>query len=120
MVGWNPTLRLATLPAPTWDDGGAAMGVHSVTLSDDEEAVLGGLVASGEYGDAAEALRAGLAALGRDKAEGDALLARIMVGYEQAERGEFVEGEAEEVVRRAFERAAAEWEAEHGVEAEAS
>ena len=37
-----------------------------------------------------------------------------------AERGEFVDGDGEEIVRRAFERAAADWEAEHGVEAEAS
>ena len=96
------------------------MPTRNVVLTDHLAAVVDGLVARGRYQNASEAIRRGVRLLEEEEARAEALLKRIMVGYEQAERGEFVEGDAEDIVRDAFERAAAKWEAEHGREAEAS
>lgn len=96
------------------------MPTRNVVLTDHLAGVVDGLVAKGRYQNASEAIREGVRLLEREEAEMEAFLARIRVGYEQAERGEFVEGTAEEIVGSAFERAAADWEAKHGVETEAS
>ena len=96
------------------------MPTRNVVLTDHLAAVVDGLVASGRYQNASEAIRRGVRLLEEEEARAEALLKRIMVGYEQAERGEFVEGDAEDIVRDAFERAAARWEAKHGRVAEAS
>ena len=90
------------------------MPTRNVVLTDQQEEFVAGLVARGRYQNASEAIRQGVRLLEREEARADALLARIMVGYEQAERGEFVEGTAQEALERAFARAQARWEARQG------
>ena len=87
------------------------MPTRNVVLTDQQEEFVAGLVARGRYQNASEAIRRGVRLLEEDEAAADALLARIMVGYEQAERGEFVEGTAQEVLERSFAQAKARWEA---------
>lgn len=87
------------------------MPTRNVVLTDHLAGVVDGLVASGRYQNASEAIREGVRLLEREEAEMAAFLERIMVGYEQAERGEFVEGTAQEVLDRSFARAKARWEA---------
>ena len=96
------------------------MPTRNVVLTDHLSAVIDGLVAKGRYQNASEAIREGVRLLEREEAEWQAFLDRIMVGYGQAERGEFVEGEGEDLVRRIFDEADAEWEAEQAAQARAS
>ena len=92
------------------------MPTRPPTLTDDDGAFLVGLVANGRFPTPDAALAEAVTLLRADEARADALLARIMVGYEQAERGEFVEGSTEEIFERAFARAAARWEARQRAE----
>lgn len=85
------------------------MPTRNVVLTDHLAAVVDGLVASGRYQNASEAIRQGVRLLEEEEARAEALLKRIMVGYEQAERGEFVEGSTEEVFDRVMARAEARW-----------
>jgi antitoxin ParD1/3/4 len=85
-----------------------AMGVHSVALSDAEEDVVGGLVASGRYSDAGEAVRAGLAAglkVLDEEAARAAFVARINAAYDEAKAGARAPGTYEEIMERVRRRA---------------
>jgi antitoxin ParD1/3/4 len=96
------------------------MPTRNVVLTDHLAGVVDGLVAKGRYQNASEAIREGVRLLEREEAEMEGFLARIMVGYEQAERGEFVEGSTEEVFGRVMARAEARWAARREDEAKAS
>lgn len=94
------------------------MGVHSVALSDEEEAAVGGLVASGRYADADEALKAvlgtGLKALADDEAQRQAFIDRVNAAHDRAKAGSRAPGTAQEVLERSFARARARWDAKQG------
>lgn len=96
------------------------MPTRNVVLTDHQEDFVTGLVESGRYQNASEALRAGLRLLERDEAEMAAFRERIMIGYRQVKSGEFAEGTGEEATRRAFQRARDTWEAETAAEAKSA
>ncbi len=87
------------------------MPTRNVVLTDHLAGVVDGLVAKGRYQNASEAIREGVRLLEREEAEMEAFLARINEGYEEARRGEFANGTAQEVLERSFARAKARWEA---------
>ncbi len=96
------------------------MPTRNVVLTDHQEDFVTGLVESGRYQNASEALRAGLRLLERDEAEMAAFRERIMIGYRQVKSGKFAEGTGEEAMRRAFQRARDTWEAETAAEAKSA
>ena len=78
------------------------MVTRNVVLTDHQAALVDRLVASGQYQNASEALRAGLRLLEREEAEFSALRAALETSLEQARRGEFAPGTGAEAIRRAF------------------
>lgn len=82
---------------------------RNVSLTEELDGWVEELVASGAYGNASEVMRAGLRALkdqrDRHAAELAAIRERVGRGAIQADRGEFVEGDVDEVVERAAARA---------------
>mgnify|MGYP001318022964 FL=1 len=72
---------------------------------------MGELVDSGRYKSASEVMRAGLRLLENEieqrQAELDDIRAGILEGVRQADAGDFAEGSADEIVKRAFSRARA-------------
>lgn len=93
------------------------MGTRNVVLTGQQDALLARLVASGRYQNASEAIRHGLRLLETEEAAAEALLARIMVGYDQATRGEFVEGSTDAVFDRVTARARTRWAARQASDA---
>ncbi|WP_375173766.1 type II toxin-antitoxin system ParD family antitoxin [Pseudooceanicola sp.] len=81
------------------------MATRNVVLTDQQEELVGRLVASGRYQNASEALRAGLRLLEAEEAGTAELRARLAEGLRQAEAGELAEGSGAEAVRRAFAKA---------------
>ncbi|WP_136634394.1 type II toxin-antitoxin system ParD family antitoxin [Pseudooceanicola onchidii] len=81
------------------------MATRNVVLTDQQEQLVGRLVASGRYQNASEALRAGLRLLEAEEAGTADLRARLAEGLRQAETGELAEGSGTEAVRRAFAKA---------------
>lgn len=84
------------------------MPTRNVVLTDEQAAFVSELVSSGDYQNASETIRAGLRLLQADRdhrsAEIDGLRAGIAEGLAQAQRGEFAEGSAKDVIARAFAR----------------
>ena len=83
------------------------MATKNVVLTDHQEELVAGLVASGRYQNASEAMRAGLRLLEREEAEVSELSASLVRGVEQATRGDLAEGSGTDAVRRAFAKAKA-------------
>ena len=81
------------------------MPTRNVVLTDHQDDFVAGLVASGRYQNASEALRAGLRLLAEDEARMDVLMERLIRGHDQVVRGERAPGTGEEAARRAFQRA---------------
>ena len=81
------------------------MVTRNVVLTDAQDELVQALVASGRYQNASEALRAGLRLLEQEEAGVAELRARLAEGVRQANEGTFAEGEASDVIRRAFARA---------------
>lgn len=79
-----------------------AVATRNVVLTETQSDLVDRLVASGRYQNASEALRAGLRLLEREEAELGDLRSRLLVGLEQARRGEFADGSGEDAMRRAF------------------
>lgn len=78
------------------------MVTRNVVLTEHMSQLVDGLVASGRYQNASEAMRAGLRLLEKDEAEWDEVRRGVLIGLEQVGRGEFAEGTGEEAMRRAF------------------
>lgn len=87
------------------------MPTRNVVLTDHLAGVVDGLVASGRYQNASEAIREGVRLLEREEAEWQAFVERINGAHERAMAGERAEGTGQEAVDRAFARAKARWEA---------
>ncbi|MEM8654397.1 MAG: type II toxin-antitoxin system ParD family antitoxin [Pseudomonadota bacterium] len=79
---------------------------RSIDLTEDQEKLVQGLVETGRFADADAAVAAGLSMLADHEAEVARLRERVAIGLAQADRGEFAEGTAEEVINRAFAKAA--------------
>ncbi|WP_370398915.1 type II toxin-antitoxin system ParD family antitoxin [Sulfitobacter sp. JB4-11] len=88
------------------------MATRNVVLTEQQDQLVNDLVSSGRYQNASEALRAGLRLLEREEAGLDALRERLEEGLREVREGKFAEGTGEEVIRRAFARARAKFEAE--------
>jgi antitoxin ParD1/3/4 len=73
------------------------MPTRNVVLTDKQEALISDLVLSGRYQNASEVLRDGLRLLedeiARRKAELEDILAGILTGLGDAERGDLIDGE---------------------------
>ena len=83
------------------------MATKNVVITDHQEELVAGLVASGRFQNASEAMRAGLRLLEREEAEVSELSASLVRGVEQATRGDLAEGSGTDAVRRAFAKAKA-------------
>jgi antitoxin ParD1/3/4 len=79
------------------------MVTRNVVLTEQQSAFVDGLVKSGRFQNASEALRAGLRLLERDEAIWEKAKAGVMEGLEQVRRGQFAEGTGEEVMQRIIE-----------------
>lgn len=78
------------------------MVTRNVVLTETQSDLIDRLVASGQYQNASEALRAGLRLLEREEAELGHLRRRLTSGLQQARSGELAEGSGEDAIRRAF------------------
>ncbi|MDP6564712.1 MAG: type II toxin-antitoxin system ParD family antitoxin [Alphaproteobacteria bacterium] len=87
------------------------MPTRNIVLTDNQDSLVGELVDSGRYKSASEVMRAGLRLLENEieqrQAELDDIRAGILEGVRQADAGDFAEGSADEIVKRAFSRARA-------------
>ncbi|MEP2889728.1 type II toxin-antitoxin system ParD family antitoxin [Tateyamaria sp.] len=81
------------------------MATKNVVLTDHQETVVAGLVASGRYQNASEVMRAGLRLLEREEAEVTELSARLANGVTHALNGDLAEGSGADAIRRAFAKA---------------
>ena len=81
------------------------MVTRNVVLTDQQSSFLDGLVASGRFQNASEAMRAGLRLLEQQEAEWEAIRAGVLEGLAQVRRGEFAEGTPEEIFARIKARA---------------
>lgn len=88
------------------------MATRNVVLTEQQDQLVNDLVSSGRYQNASEALRAGLRLLEREEAGLEALRERLEQGLREVREGKFAEGTGEEVIRRAFARAKAKFEAQ--------
>lgn len=76
------------------------MVTRNVVLTEQQSAFVDGLVNSGRFQNASEALRAGLRLLERDEAIWEQAKAGVLEGLEQVRRRQFAEGTGEEVMQR--------------------
>ena len=90
------------------------MPTRNVVLTDHQSELIDRLVASGRYQNASEAMRAGLRLLEDEEEARRRLGERIDAAVAEADRGEFVEGSGEDVIRRAFAEAMRRYEAGNG------
>ena len=81
------------------------MATRNVVLTNHQEILVAGLVASGRFQNASEAMRAGLRLLEREEAEINELSTRLANGLQQARDRDFAEGTGVEAIRRAFAKA---------------
>ena len=84
----------------------------SVELTDEEDALLERLVASGRYASADEAIERGVRLLEQDEAEIAAFVEQINRVLGRMQRGEFESGLDDAATRRAFRAARRAWAAE--------
>ena len=82
-----------------------SMPTRNVVLTEHQENLVAGLVASGRYRNVSETIRAGLRLLEREEAELTALSQRLAKGVKQAMDGELAEGTGSDAIRRAFAKA---------------
>lgn len=78
------------------------MVTRNVVLTEHMSQLVDGLVASGRYQNASEAMRAGLRLLEKEESEWDEVRRGVLDGLEQVRRGEFAEGTPDEIFARAF------------------
>jgi antitoxin ParD1/3/4 len=80
------------------------MVTRNVVLTKSQDELVHGLISSGRYQNASEALRAGLRLLEREEAGLADLLGGLRQGLAQAEDGELADGTGTDAIRRAFSR----------------
>ena len=80
------------------------MVTRNVVLTEQQSAFVDGLVNSGRFQNASEALRAGLRLLERDEAIWEQAKAGVLEGLEQVRRGQMAEGTGEEVMQRIIDK----------------
>ena len=100
IVDTNPTLASIAIALKE-----TKLTTRNVDLTDQQEALVAGLVASGRHQNASEALRAGLRSLEREEADISELSSRPAKGVRQARDREFAEGTGTDAIRRAFAKA---------------
>lgn len=83
------------------------MVTRNVVLTEEQDAFVGALVASGRFQNASEALRAGLRLLEDEEAEFAAVRARLRAGIDEAKSGARASGTGAEAIERAFAEAKA-------------
>ncbi len=83
------------------------MVTRNVVLTAQQSAFVDGLVNSGRFQNASEALRVGLTLLERDEAIWEKAKVGVLDGLEQVRRGQFAEGAGEEIFERVKARAIA-------------
>jgi antitoxin ParD1/3/4 len=81
------------------------MPTRNVVVTDQQSDFIDNLVTSGRYQNASEAFRAGLRLLEQAEMDFLELRVRLEAGIEEYRRGDFVEGDGEEAIRRIFEEA---------------
>ncbi len=82
------------------------MVTRNIVLTEPQDQLVQALVASGRYQNVSEALRAGLRLLEEREAQLEEIRANLSEGLRQAAEGELAEGSGEDVIRRAFAKAA--------------
>lgn len=83
------------------------MPTRNVVITEEQDAFVQALVASGRFQNASEAMRAGLRLLEDEEAQLEALRERLRAGLEEVRAGERAPGTGEEAIRRAFAKARA-------------
>ena len=78
------------------------MPTRNVVITEEQDAFVQALVASGRFQNASEAMRAGLRLLEDEEAGFEAWRARLRESIAQADRGEYAPGTGEEAIRSAF------------------
>jgi len=78
------------------------MVTRNVVLTDEQDAMIHELVASGRYQNASEALRAGLRLLEKEEDQARLLQNRLSLGLEQARSGALASGTGLDAVKDAF------------------
>ena len=73
------------------------MVTRNVVLTQHQSEFVDGLVASGRFQNASEALRAGLRLLEQEEAAWEQVRRGVLEGLDQVRRGEFAEGTPEEI-----------------------
>lgn len=81
------------------------MVTRNVVLTEAQDELVRGLVSSGRYQNASEALRAGLRLLEREEASLADLRSGLRQGLAQVEEDELADGSGSDAIRRAFGRA---------------
>jgi antitoxin ParD1/3/4 len=81
------------------------MVTRNVVLTESQDELVQGLIASGRYQNASEALRAGLRLLDHEEASLAELRSSLKQGLAQAEKGDLANGTGSDAVHRAFNRA---------------
>jgi len=81
------------------------MVTRNVVLTESQDELVQGLVSSGRYQNASEALRAGLRLLEREEAGLTDLRSGLRQGLAQAKNDELADGTGSDAIRRAFGRA---------------
>jgi antitoxin ParD1/3/4 len=78
------------------------MVTRNVVLTESQDELVQGLISSGRYQNASEALRAGLRLLEREEAGLIELRNGLRLGLAQVESGDLAEGTGADAIRRAF------------------
>ncbi|WP_299555817.1 type II toxin-antitoxin system ParD family antitoxin [uncultured Tateyamaria sp.] len=81
------------------------MVTRNVVLTESQDELVQGLISSGRYQNASEALRAGLRLLEREEAGLIELRNGFRQGLAQVEAGDLAEGTGADAIRRAFSKA---------------
>jgi antitoxin ParD1/3/4 len=81
------------------------MVTRNVVLTESQDELVQGLISSGRYQNASEALRAGLRLLEREEAGLIDLRNGLKQGLAQAEKGDLAKGTGSDAIRRAFAKA---------------
>jgi antitoxin ParD1/3/4 len=81
------------------------MVTRNVVLTESQDELVQGLISSGRYQNASEALRAGLRLLEHEEAGLAELRSSLRLGLTQAEKGDLAEGTGPAAIRRAFNKA---------------